>query len=534
MSSIWNQKNYLESIPEWEKLAEIRENQDKFESEYKQKLLKIFPEDLVWKISGAFENSWDIEKSLENILDEKWFSEENLSKVKDFLINNLEISEENLKEIQEELEKTEKLKDLDIKLWELISKVSKISEKTENDELFEKTKEAKKIQENWTIEEKEQFILDLENILSQNWEKWEDFWKQEKIISQKSQIWIPDENWEISVESADSWNDKWYMEETILTWDLFSKDKNGESNDYWNSLEVQENKESILKKWINIIKWEENKESKNQKNYSEINWEYFSVLENLFNSNEISEEKFNSINEDLSWKTNQEKVNVFKKFVENLPNSDNKTNILKNFDEKKEKVTEENFEKSDFFVDSKSIIDFDKSVWGLEIMLAENYIYIWDKEKSQDKNKEQSLQSSLEITKNKIIKNHSPDFRKNNAELIWEISSEKNLDKKYKKLKELYKESLKEDAKKWWKKWKEEMERKKENLIWEYKENLEKIKEAEKKWEIEELEKLNKQKLEIEKQAKEIQNLIEELEKIAKEVDLDIWKNDENWVNKKE
>lgn len=522
-----NQSKQIEVWANPEQKEQFDKNSQEFKSKYEQKLKNILPEDLVWKISGSFELSWDINSQIIN-LKNNWLSEESINFIKNYLNENISIPKDKLDQITKEIENFSSEKNLDFRFWNVIWKASRKAEETNNDELFNKVIEARNIQKNWNLNEKAKILIELENIIL----RWDNnFLSEEKNNLSWNEIWNfeqKENNYqtlsEVWVENEDVWNDKWVFEEWALTWDLLSKDKQPESNDYWN-IKV-EKKETLLQKWLNILKpkvennWEK---LEKQENFSETNWEYFSILENLSNLWEISEEQFNSINKDLSWKSSQEQKSIFKNFIEKLPDSENKTNILENFNENKEKITEENFDKSTFSNDLKWKIDLDKSIWWLELMLAENYIYMWNKDSWQEKNITQNLNSSMEVTKAKIIKSKSVDFKNNNAELISEISSEKNLDVKYQKLKQLYKEGLKEDAKAWWTKWKEEMDRKKEDLIWQYRETLEKIKEAEKSWNKEELEKLNKQKLQIEKEAKETQDLIEELDKITKETDLDVW-----------
>lgn len=524
-SSDKNQFNQIEVWANPEQKEQFDKNLQEFKDKYEQKLRNILPEKLVWKISGSFELSWNIDNQIESLKND-WLSDESIDLIKKYLKENKNISKEQIDQLNKEIENFSDRKNLDLRLWDLIWKLTRISEETENDDLFNKLIEARKIQQSWTINEKSKILVELEKI-TWTWEKEQNIKDNEnKNKDENKQTLV-----EVWVENADIWNDKTILEEWVLTWDLFSKDSEPESNDYWNIL--VENNENIIEKWVDLFKME-SKDWESKENYSETNWQYFSILDNLFKSWDISDTQMNSINKELSWKSNQDQKNIFKNFIEKLDNSENKMNILKNFDENKENITEENFDKSEFSNDSKWIIDLDKSVWGLEFMLAENYIYIWNKENWQDKNKEQGINSSIEITKNKIINGKSNDFRSNNSKLIWEISSEENLNIKYQKLKELYKEWLKEDAKVWWTKWKEEMERKKYDLIEKYKEVMEKIKKSEENWNKQEIERLNKEKIEIEQEAKQVQNLIEELDKITKETDLDIWKTSESQQNKKE
>ncbi|NCO31764.1 hypothetical protein GW891_02975 [bacterium] len=52
----------------------------------------------------------------------------------------------------------------------------------------------------------------------------------------------------------------------------------------------------------------------------------------------------------------------------------------------------------------------------------------------------------MDTTMNTILKNSSPDFKKQNGPLVTEIKQEKDLSKKYSLLKDLYMEGLKIDA----------------------------------------------------------------------------------------
>ena len=173
-------------------------------------------------------------------------------------------------------------------------------------------------------------------------------------------------------------------------------------------------------------------------------------------------------------------------------------------------------------------------------MLAENYIYLPNKENWQEKNTEKSLEMTLEVATNKIVKNKTEEFKNNNSELISDIKKENNLDAKYKLLKKLYEASLLEDAKYWWKKWAEEMNQKKDSLKQRYQEMLlEKQKadknpnEVEKQKKLQELQKIEQ---EIIQEAKNVENFEKELEKIEANVSsLSWWKTDyspENSLNK--
>ncbi len=205
--------------------------------------------------------------------------------------------------------------------------------------------------------------------------------------------------------------------------------------------------------------------------------QYFPTLKNLYTSWHIDEKSFIETTKNLDSSKWDEWLDVLMKIVSWISDSKVRENIVKSFD-KKEKTTEENFEKTEFFKDSTNLnMNLDKWVWWLELMLADNYVSVKNSDGTEDKQRD--LSSSMSTTMNSILKNSSVDFKKQNWPLIQDIKSEKNLNKKYKLLKELYKEDLKEDAILWWKRSKEEINKKKNNLIDKAKDIAKQIKEAE-------------------------------------------------------
>lgn len=218
----------------------------------------------------------------------------------------------------------------------------------------------------------------------------------------------------------------------------------------------------------------------------------FPIIENLYISKEISEESFLDIIEQIENASNKDEVlELITIFIKNnIKNKDSENKVIDYFN-KKEKIDEKNFEKSDFFRESKKLnIKIDSWIWWLEIMLAENYINIW----WEDIDKSSNLISSMEISLNKLIENKNKDFLDNNADLIEKIRKEINPESKYKLLKDLYKNYLVDDYKFWWTKIKKEIERKKidieekskrikDKLNEQLKNNKISIEEADKKWE---------------------------------------------------
>lgn len=482
--------NQIETWASPEQKEEFDKKWKEFQEKYEQKLKNILAENILKKISASFELNWDIEKTVDS-LKNYWVSEELIDSIKKYLTEDVSIKKEDLDKITNQIDDFSNQKDLDLRLWDLIWKAVKKSEETWDDDLFDMVNDFRKIQQSWTMEEKSSSIAELESILKENNENTQNF--QEKNEN-------TDESWEIEV-----WE---YKEDNRLD----EYDMEAESNDYWaEKVVINENTD-----------------------FSYVNWEFYPILKSLNSNWDIKNEDFDKINKDLASLNWQEKIDKFLSFIENISNSESKENILKKFKDQ-EIVNSENFDDTVFASDVVWKIDLDKSVWWLEEMLAENYIYLPNKESWEELNKENSLNSSLDLTLHSIIKNKTDDFKNNNYELISKVKSEENLNVKYQLLKKLYKNSLLEDAKYWWKKWEEELNHKKSSLKDRYTDLLEKIKEANKiadgQEKQAELKKLQSEQNKIIEESKEIEWFSKELSSIDKEVwttkwAISSWKDD--------
>ncbi len=533
-----NQVNTLEVWANPEQKEQFDKNRQEFEDKYEQKLKNILPENIFKKASGSFELNWNIDSTIDSLKD-SWISEDSIALIKDFLNNDIAISKESLDKINNEITEFSNWKNLDMKLWDLIWKTVQMAEQNENDKIFDLAQKARQIQQNGTIEQKSSIIAELETNL------WNDdlnktFLQKDPEIQEKQQKQETQENIIPSPESSEEFveNDTWKVE----IWDYESDSQLEESSLFWNTQEIENEKLDNSQATENVWNTEEKPESKQTTDYSSINWEFFPILENLKNDQSITNEQFEKINKDLASASWQEKTDKFLNSIEDIPNSESKENILKRF-KKPEPVTEENFDKTAFSDDLKWKIDLDKSVWWLETMLAENYIYLPNKESWQEQNREKSLNTSMDVTLNKIINNKTNEFKQNNAELIWNIKQESNLNVKYQLLKKLYKNSLLEDAKYGWKKWAEELNHKKSALKERYKQILEEIAKTQKNSNQEEknqkMQELQKDREKVEKEAKEIWDFEKELGNVEAEVSwLSWWKNDKlqqnNSIEKKE
>lgn len=261
---------------------------------------------------------------------------------------------------------------------------------------------------------------------------------------------------------------------------------NTEDNISWNIKQVGKPEQNITNQGVkpeeinqNDI-WSKDKNPDKKIDISKLDSasQYFPTLKNLFSSWHIDEATFTETTKKLDGSKNDEWLDVLMKVVNGLSDSKVRESIVKSF-EKKEKTTEENFDKTEFFKDSTDLnIDLDKWVWWLELMLADNYVSVNNSDWTEDKQRD--LSTSMDTTMNTILKSGSEDFKKQNWPLISEIKWEKNLNKKYYLLKNLYKEDLKNDAILWWKKSKEEINKKKNSLMEQAKDITKQIKDAEK------------------------------------------------------
>ncbi len=260
----------------------------------------------------------------------------------------------------------------------------------------------------------------------------------------------------------------------------FAFEKIWKVSDYNNFTEYDKKRKEIVDKIWQQISWKQEKQEHNEQKTEKSQKEtkenekkdevslsedsiYFPILKSLRENFSIDKKELESITKKLvESKEEDDRKDVFLKFVNWFSDNELKKDILASFDNKEE-ITEKNFKKTDFFRDSSKIgLNLDNWISWLEISLAKNYIIMPDKDWKVDE--QQDLSVCMDITLNSIISKNSPDFRQQNWELIDDIRAEKNLKSKYNLLKNLYKNDLLTDAKLWWKKWKQEISRQKEVL----------------------------------------------------------------------
>lgn len=533
-----NNKNTFETWWNFEEKEQFDKNFQEFKNKYEQKLKNILPEEIVKKLSGSFELSWNLENTL-NSLKNNWVSEKNIKLIYENLSENQNILKEDLDNIFNEVKNFDEKQNLNIKLWDLIWKAIKEAEKTDNDNLFRLAENARKIQQNWNSWQKADFIISLEKemwIFNNENKKNENFTESSQNLHN---------NLDLSQEKKSS-----DLIEKESSQNLhISKIENWKENEQEKNI-VQKNLDEIWAtddEWTFWIWWENKEEDiDNKANWEEINneknWEFLNILSNLKENWEISEVQFSKVNESFKWLSSDDVKDTFLDFIWKNITSKSRENILQKY-KNNDIIDEKNFDKTNFSTDIKWKIDIDnKNLWDFEFMLAENYIYLPNKASSEDFNKEKSINTALDVTTSKILNKASPDFKKINSVLISDIKTEKNLDVKYKLLKELHKESVKEDSKLHNKKDSEKNEREnidseKENLKKEYKKIKEEISKLQKEKDSpekkQELENLNEKLEEIIKKAKEIDSSSKEISSNAWNIqNLSWWKNDKSSENK--
>lgn len=215
----------------------------------------------------------------------------------------------------------------------------------------------------------------------------------------------------------------------------------------WLSLSETEKSEiiSIIQAELFTKKWENGKEEKNNNegDSSEKLEELpsFPLLVRLENEWFITQDKIDLFLKDISWMPKNEWEKQLETFikdsVENTSSAwkDVKENILKWLSPKE--LTESNFSQSEFandFQDSKTGKKPEYS--DFHVLLWENYIKVPNKEGSS--NKQKDFEMMFDKSLNKILEKQSPDFKKINADIIWNIKTAKNNNERYVNLQKLF------------------------------------------------------------------------------------------------
>ena len=96
------EKNNFEIWTNPEQKEQFDKNAKDFQEKYSQKLKNILLEDIFKKLSGSFELNWNIDKTIDSLKD-SWLSEKSGDLIKSNLKQNVDISKENLQEINKEI-----------------------------------------------------------------------------------------------------------------------------------------------------------------------------------------------------------------------------------------------------------------------------------------------------------------------------------------------------------------------------------------------------------------------------------------------
>ncbi len=249
-------------------------------------------------------------------------------------------------------------------------------------------------------------------------------WSENSIFIWKIQDLFERNKWDIvnairQAFSSIDWNWEYIKDVNSLiqelVWEKNEKKENGNKSDYWKN-SVYLPILTRLEEWW-YINSEEKEKALNTKNKSELKENVIKLI--------------NSI----KWNNSEELKKSLLEFISPDTNSD---------ESEKKFYTEDNFEESQFYKDFKW--DWETSPDkkdNFDILIANNYISIPEKDKEKDKNKD--LGTSLDIVKWKIIEKESPDFIERNATLISKIDKAENIWEKYSLTKNLYAESLRDD-----------------------------------------------------------------------------------------
>lgn len=218
----------------------------------------------------------------------------------------------------------------------------------------------------------------------------------------------------------------------------------------WLSLNEAEKSEviNIIQADLFSKKGENKKDNKDtnentNKNTSENLWELssFPLLQRLENEWFITQDKVEQFLKNIAWKSKKEWEKELETFIKNnIENAsgawkDVKENILKWLSPKE--LTETNFSQSEFANDFQDSNTGKKPEYSdFHVLLWENYIKIPDKEGSSDKQKD--FEMMFDKSLNKILEKQSPDFKKINAEIIWNLKTAKNNNERYINLHKLF------------------------------------------------------------------------------------------------
>ena len=243
-------------------------------------------------------------------------------------------------------------------------------------------------------------------------------------------------------------------------WDKEKKEQ--DNNDYQQPLNtsLSELKENLAQSlyWVKPIETvpdDENINNKEKKDIQEL-WnledsQIVPVLDWLLEQCHLDIEIYNDIIKKLQSSSKEEEIWVLEDSLSNIWSIDikEKDKIIQNLKWVNE-ITEENFEKSDFFADFQNPENWSKPQWNdLDLLLAKNYIKLPNID-GNNYNKKSNLNITFNTVLNKIINKHSVDFKDHNSDIINEIRNSDNIWDKYISLQKLLKESKIEDSR-WWK-----------------------------------------------------------------------------------
>ncbi|MCH2188749.1 hypothetical protein MK079_02900 [Candidatus Gracilibacteria bacterium] len=211
----------------------------------------------------------------------------------------------------------------------------------------------------------------------------------------------------------------------------FDEEKDRLKQDLYGQFTQEEPQSAIEKQQINIVQ-------------DSI---YYPILESLAEGDHVPKDIINSIVDEMSNENESGQEKILKNVLGDIADTELVSQINNFLDGDIPEVTEENFEKSDFYLDvQQSGFEITEVPAGLEILLANNYMSIPDAKGNTDNMRDFSM--AMDRSLNQILKSNSPDFRQKNADLISRIREATNINSKYQILTEVYKNDLAYDAQK--------------------------------------------------------------------------------------
>lgn len=285
-------------------------------------------------------------------------------------------------------------------------------------------------------------------------------WDKEKLEADNSAYALE------CLAAEQDWKTETMQEESQdLLWGSFSMNQLNKVNEI-KALEAADDQgwDILYDEWSNNDRNEEKETSDNEEKLRIFRENTQApLIESLLNQWYITSLEFDWIVEEINW-VDKESINqIISSVTNSIEDKDIREEITSHLEWKQEQVTLENFENSNFYLSSNELwVDIDVWIWGLELMLANEFYILPNSEWISDQSGD--MLRTMDTVSKMIVNKNNKDFRKNNSDLIREIWEETVSSVKYALLKKLFKEDLVTDAKFWGKKAKNEIAMKQKSI----------------------------------------------------------------------